>query len=563
LAKVKPDLVVGDFRASLGVSAETMGVPFVNLCNAHWSPYSTQRFPVPELPAARLLGAGLTGLALRVIGPAVFRHQAGPYNKVRSIWGLPPVRDIRQMYTGGTWTLYLDLPELAPTEGLPDCHRYLGPVTWSPNTPLPEWWGEIWDDKRPLVYVTLGSSGDMRAVEALLQAASKLPVNVVMATAGRLVRARLPANVHMTDYLPGAEILRKSALCVFNGGAATGYQALTAGVPLLGLPSNADQFYFMESVVRAGAGLLVRPSRATEKRLVMALRHLLAEDAFRRSARRLAAAVAARPVREEFQRFVDSHFPPVIETSLRRTSQASVLPAGLARGNELRNGPCAGPGTHIRRHNVMVRTADSIEDLEAVWRLTHDEYVRMGYSAPRPDGMLRHYHLDGIPQTTVWVAEDDRRQIVGTVSLTGDNPAGLHVDDDFKDVVDGIRRECRASGKRLAASWRIVTRANLHNELGVIMGLVAAIMDEVVACPDLISLYTFNPRHEGFYRRMCGFELIAGPRPSRAVKDAPGILMRGDWERIRPVWERTRARRSSARLMPVTAASERAAACGS
>ena len=208
---------------------------------------------------------------------------------------------------------------------------------------------------------------------------------------------------------------------------------------------------------------------------------------------------------------------------------------------------------------MIIRKATTPEDLEAVWHLTHDEYVRMGYSAPRPDGMLRHYHLDGIPQTTVWVAEDDQGQIVGTVSLTEDNPAGLHTDDDFKDVVNEIRRECQASGKRLAASWRIVTRANLHNELGVIMGLVAAIMDEVVAYPDLVSLYTFNPRHERFYRRMCGFERIAGPRPSRAVKDAPGILMRGDWEKIQPVWERTKARRTSARLVPVAAYSEKAA----
>jgi hypothetical protein len=197
---------------------------------------------------------------------------------------------------------------------------------------------------------------------------------------------------------------------------------------------------------------------------------------------------------------------------------------------------------------MLIRRANTREDFEAVWRLTHDQYVRMGYAAPRPDGMLRHYQLDGIPETIVWVAQDEGGEIVGTVSLTEDSPAGLHVDEDFKDVVDGIRQECAAEGKRLAASWRIVTRQDLHNELKVILALVAAIIEEAVARPYHVTLYTFNPRHEGFYRRMCGLEQIAGPRPSRSVKDAPGILMRGDKDKMAAVWSRVQARHSSARF---------------
>ncbi len=202
---------------------------------------------------------------------------------------------------------------------------------------------------------------------------------------------------------------------------------------------------------------------------------------------------------------------------------------------------------------MLIRKATTPADLQEVWRLTHDQYVRMGYAAPRPDGMLRHYHLDGIPETAVWVAEDDDGSIVGTVSLTEDNPAGLHVDEDFKDVVDEIRRECAAGGLRLSASWRIATRENLRNELGTSMALVAAIVEEVLARPHHVTLYTFNPRHESFYRRMCGLEKIAGPRPSRSVKGAPGILMRGDIEKVAAVWPRTKARRISARLASVAA----------
>src|SRR5207244_2060828 len=46
LEKVRPDLVVGDFRLSLAVSAPVAKVPYAALVNAHWSPYSTlRRFP--------------------------------------------------------------------------------------------------------------------------------------------------------------------------------------------------------------------------------------------------------------------------------------------------------------------------------------------------------------------------------------------------------------------------------------------------------------------------------------------------------------------------------------
>ena len=50
MRRVRPGVVVGDFRLSLSISARLAGIPYVALINAHWSPWSTQRFPLPELP---------------------------------------------------------------------------------------------------------------------------------------------------------------------------------------------------------------------------------------------------------------------------------------------------------------------------------------------------------------------------------------------------------------------------------------------------------------------------------------------------------------------------------
>src|SRR3954451_4522431 len=57
LEEVQPDLVVGDFRLSLAVSAPLSRTPYASLINAYWSPYAQRgAFPMPEHPLIRLLG---------------------------------------------------------------------------------------------------------------------------------------------------------------------------------------------------------------------------------------------------------------------------------------------------------------------------------------------------------------------------------------------------------------------------------------------------------------------------------------------------------------------------
>ena len=40
LRAVRPAVVIGDFRISLAVSARLVGVPYINVSNAYWSPYA-------------------------------------------------------------------------------------------------------------------------------------------------------------------------------------------------------------------------------------------------------------------------------------------------------------------------------------------------------------------------------------------------------------------------------------------------------------------------------------------------------------------------------------------
>ena len=282
---VKPDLVVGDFRLSLSVSAPHFGVPYAALANAYWSPYAKRRaFPLPDHPMVRLLGEERAARHFPTALPYVFAHFARPVNGVRKAYGLPPIGSLPEVLTHGDYVMYADTPRLVPTAGAPATHSYIGPVLWSPAKAPPAVMNAA-DPSRPWVYVTLGSSGDVTVLPTVIEALAPLPVTVLVATAGRMEISRPPANTIVRDFVPGDWAARRSALVISNGGSSTGYQALAEGVPVLGIASNLDQFLAMTSIAEAGAGTLLRASAITVATVKRAVTSMLGSSAHREKAR--------------------------------------------------------------------------------------------------------------------------------------------------------------------------------------------------------------------------------------------------------------------------------------
>ncbi|HET9978249.1 MAG TPA: glycosyltransferase [Burkholderiaceae bacterium] len=267
--QVRPDVVVGDFRLSLSVAARLARVPYIAISNAYWSPYvRDKRFPMPVLPISRMLPLPLAGALFRVAQPVAFAQHCAPLNRLRRENGLPSLgADLRRVYTDADRTLYADLPEAFEMEApMPAHHRFIGPIVWSPPVPLPSWWHEVPTD-RPIVYVTLGSSGSSRTLDAVLQALGDLPLSMLVATAGAPRPARTARNAFIADYLPGEAAAERARLVICNGGSPTSQQALAAGVPVLGIASNMDQFLNMQGIGRLGAGKVLRADRIDAEQL--------------------------------------------------------------------------------------------------------------------------------------------------------------------------------------------------------------------------------------------------------------------------------------------------------
>ena len=291
---VQPDLVVGDFRISLGVSSRVAGIPYFTITNAYWSPYSRLPFPLPEHPMNRLLGVTVAQVLFTLARPFVFAYHTVPLNRVRREYNLPSLGyDLREIYTHADQTLYADIPNLAPTAPLPPHHHWLGPILWSPAVELPEWWSALPED-RPVIYVTLGSSGEGdRLLPIVLQGLAGLPVTVIAATAGRSVPGQAPANAYISAFLPGTEAAARSALVICNGGSLTTQQALAAGVPVIGIAGNMDQHLNMLCLERAGAGVRLRAGQLTAERVRAAAERLLRDSGYREGAGRLMRRIQA------------------------------------------------------------------------------------------------------------------------------------------------------------------------------------------------------------------------------------------------------------------------------
>lgn len=293
LEGLRPDVVVGDHRLSLSVSARLAGVPYLSLVNAYWSPYTpTRRLPMPELPIGRVLPSALAAWLFRAVWPVASALQCRPLNRVRAEHGLAGLgNDWFSVYADADRTLYVDAAELVPTVDLPPSHTCIGPVSWSPAVPLPEWWDALPDD-RPLVYVTLGSSGRAELLDVVLQALAGLDVLVMVTTAGKAIPRSVPSNARLVDFAPGERLAARADLMICNGGSLTVYQALAEGKPVLGIAAHMDQQLSMSYVESAGVGVCVRSDSLSIAGLRARVRDLLDDSAIHLRAREMGRSIA-------------------------------------------------------------------------------------------------------------------------------------------------------------------------------------------------------------------------------------------------------------------------------
>ena len=259
----QPDVIVGDFRLSLSVSARLRSIPYISICDAYWSPEQALDPPLPALNFTRFTPIPLAKLIFRYVSGFALKLHATPIEQLRAHYGFPSLGyDIRYCYTDSDLRLFANFPALCPDIKNSLNAAFIGPIAWSPeNIPALN----FIDNDMPLIYVTMGSSGNPRLLEKIIPILEELGCQVMVATAGKPLSFK-PTSIstRVFDYLPGHIVCQHAKLVICNGGSPTTNQALANGVPVLGIAENMDQFLNMQAIERFGAGVLVRADRVKE-----------------------------------------------------------------------------------------------------------------------------------------------------------------------------------------------------------------------------------------------------------------------------------------------------------
>lgn len=274
--RVKPDVVVGDFRLSLSVSARLSGVPYMTISNFYWSPLAQQAYPIPEHPLVAILGLPLAQTLFTWARPLVFALHTLPLNRVRRAFGLSSLGyDLRRAYTDSDRLLFADTPELAGGLKSDRNQRFIGPIVWSPRHELPEWWENLRADL-PCIYITLGSSGREDLLPHIINTVKDLPVQLMVTTAGKKAPDITAENIFYADYLPGDVATDRASVLICNGGSLSTYQAMKSGVPVIGIAGNLDQHLNMTAAERLGMGVHMRNDKLEAAELLRTCQEMLA-----------------------------------------------------------------------------------------------------------------------------------------------------------------------------------------------------------------------------------------------------------------------------------------------
>jgi UDP:flavonoid glycosyltransferase YjiC (YdhE family) len=287
LSALRPRAVVVDFRPTVYISAPLRGVPIIALLGGRWlyqyaaKPYRAFKTYRHYPWVRRLLGARGAELCLPPLQRLVMRYKTRPLARACRRHGLRARRTPWELLVGD-YNLVLDTDLLAPTAELPANFAKVGPIFWSPAGPLPAW-VEGLDRRRPLVYVTLGSTAHADLFRQLLRIFQTVDVTVLLTTGGQITlpAAEIPANVRVAKYLPGERMMALADVVIHHGGAGTVYQTIAAGKPSIAIATHFEQEIIAALLEEYGAGVfLTMPEvMARPQTLTSALQRVLRDPA--------------------------------------------------------------------------------------------------------------------------------------------------------------------------------------------------------------------------------------------------------------------------------------------
>ncbi|CAN7339134.1 glycosyltransferase [Pseudoduganella sp. LjRoot289] len=285
--QLKPDVVVADYAPTAVLAARSMGLRSASVGVGFSMPPRAQ--PLPCLRAWEKIApqrlAAAEERVLQTANAVLTRHNAAPFAFAADLL----LGDRALLTTWPELDHYGRSGPIAPPGGADaaaDGVEWYGPA-FLPGAGEAPCWPEG-DGPKVFAYLKTAHAGHVEALAALAQAGCRVLCYLPEVAGGKPPPLTAPNLAYASSPVSLQAALSQAQLCVCHGGEGTVASSLLAGVPLLLLPMQLEQFLCARRV--AGAGMGVNSAMLTQpldwSQLV---RHMLATAGYARAARAFAA----------------------------------------------------------------------------------------------------------------------------------------------------------------------------------------------------------------------------------------------------------------------------------
>ena len=290
-----PDLIVDIFRPTIYISSKITNVPRVHVANSILTKYYAEKLTIPEGHWAYLITSKskiIDKMAVSMV-PFLKNHMYAkcliPYNKFLENNNLTPVASFLDLFEGDI-TILMDAQEFAPIKDYPETVYQVGPILHNKvSETLPPWINKLGKNGEKVIYVSMGSTGDM--IQRVLKDLYSLYANEndiqVVSNITYLMDNSEFLNAHnffIEKFLPAQDIMRKADLVITHGGRGTIYHSLESGVPIIGIPHQPEQEWNLNKVVDLKVGIKILQTKYNKDILKVGIDNILNNKEFRKNA---------------------------------------------------------------------------------------------------------------------------------------------------------------------------------------------------------------------------------------------------------------------------------------
>lgn len=293
LSSLKPDLVVADYAPTAILAARSLSIHSAAIGIGFSIPPNV--LPMPSLrdweavPAGRIASADKQMLA--------------SINAVLQTTGTAPLERAAQALQGDT-PLLLTWPELDHygRDALPDGQKWWGP-SMLPQAGSAPVWPQVEAGSKVFAYLKTEHPDHIAVLQALVKHGCRTLCYLPSVASGKPAPVVSPLIHYASAPVDLAAALIDCELCVCHAGEGTIAPALLAGVPVLLLPTQTEQFLISRRIAATGAGLNAAQLRRPTNYISL-IASMLGASSYREAAQAFAARHANFTVAGQSQALV-------------------------------------------------------------------------------------------------------------------------------------------------------------------------------------------------------------------------------------------------------------------